>query len=173
MRREHNAGMNREELGRPAEPARMVRRRVQGGSRTAVPRSAYEAPFRPSPTPAGGMIVSALRERDGEVDVVGVDEVDKVQNEFLSAIRSGQMFSREIEVGCGRWSRWMERSLLAFLGSRVTLGASKPVYLRRGPAPHLRPPRRLQRAVPSEPSWSASSGTRPRTATTVPDHRPS
>ena len=38
---------------------------------------------------AGGWLVFGVRETDGALDVVGVVEVDKVQNDFLSTLRSG------------------------------------------------------------------------------------
>ena len=47
---------------------------------------------------AGGWLVFGVREVDGALDVVGVVEVDKVQNEFLSTLRSGKRLNRVITV---------------------------------------------------------------------------
>ena len=66
-------------------------------ARSAVPKSAYKAASAFANT-GGGTIVFGVRDRDGEIEVIGVDQVDKVQNEFLSTIRSGQKLNRLIEV---------------------------------------------------------------------------
>ena len=66
-------------------------------ARHAVPRSAYKAASAFANT-TGGRIVFGVRDSDGDLEVVGVAKVDKVQNEFLSAIRSGQKMSRAIDV---------------------------------------------------------------------------
>ena len=47
---------------------------------------------------AGGWLVFGVREVGGALDVVGVVEVDKVQNDFLSTLRSGKKLNRVITV---------------------------------------------------------------------------
>ena len=95
-------------------------------ARTAVPRSAYRAVSAFANT-GGGTIVFGVAERDGEIDVVGVDEVDKVQNEFLSAIRSGQMLNREIEVGADLVE--VDGKILLAFSVPESPRSQKPVYL--------------------------------------------
>ena len=52
-----------------------------------------------SPTrPAGGWLVFGVRDRGGTLEMVGVMQVDKVQNEFLSTLRSRQKINRAIDV---------------------------------------------------------------------------
>ena len=63
----------------------------------AVPKSSYETVSAFANT-TGGWLVFGVRDSGGTFEVVGVIEVDKVQNEFLSTLRSGQKISREIGV---------------------------------------------------------------------------
>ena len=99
-------------------------------ARAAVPKSAYEAASAFANT-EGGTIVFGVRDREGEVEVVGVDRVDKIQNEFLSTIRSGRKLSREIEVS----AEMIEvdgKTLLAFFIPESPR-SRKPVYLDGNP----------------------------------------
>ena len=66
-------------------------------ARTAAPKTAYETVSAFANT-AGGWLVFGVRDRGGSFEVVGVDEVDKVQGEFLSTLRSGKV-NRTIDVG--------------------------------------------------------------------------
>jgi len=47
---------------------------------------------------AGGHLVFGIKDVHGKFDIVGVIDVDKVQNDFLSCIRSGKKFGIEIDV---------------------------------------------------------------------------
>ena len=66
-------------------------------ARNAAPRSAYETVSAFANT-AGGWLVFGVGDRGGSLEIVGVLQVDKVQNEFLSTLRSGQKISRAIDV---------------------------------------------------------------------------
>ena len=99
-------------------------------ARAAVPKSAYEAVSAFANT-GGGTIVFGVRDRGGEIEVVGVDQVDKVQNEFLSTIRSGQKLSRQIEVEADAIEVG-GRTLLAFFIPE-SARSRKPVYLDGNP----------------------------------------
>ncbi|HEX5731681.1 MAG TPA: RNA-binding domain-containing protein [Blastocatellia bacterium] len=46
----------------------------------------------------GGWLIFGVRERDGNYEVVGVLEVDKVQNDFLSALRAGGKLNKIIQA---------------------------------------------------------------------------
>ena len=63
----------------------------------ATPRSSYETVSAFANT-AGGWLVFGVRDHGGSFEIVGVIEVDKVQNEFLSTLRSGQKMSHAIGV---------------------------------------------------------------------------
>ena len=63
----------------------------------AAPRSSYETVSAFANT-AGGWLVFGIRDLGDAFEVVGVVEVDKVQNEFLSTLRSGQKVNRNIGV---------------------------------------------------------------------------
>ena len=66
-------------------------------ARTAAPKAAYETVSAFANT-AGGWLVFGVRDRGGAFEVVGVVEVDKVQGEFLSTLRSGSKVSRTVSV---------------------------------------------------------------------------
>lgn len=99
-------------------------------ARSAVPKSAYEAASAFANT-GGGTIVFGVRDRKGEIEVVGVDQVDKVQNEFLSAIRSGQKLSREIKVKADAIEVGGKTLLAFFIPESAR--SRKPVYLDGNP----------------------------------------
>ena len=129
MRREQIRTMNREALvDRLKRPEWSDAEFKQ--ARAAVPKSAYEAASAFANT-GGGTIVFGVRDRDGEIEVVGVDRVDKVQNEFLSTIRSGQKLSRSIEVDADA-IEVDGKTLLAFF-IRESPRGRKPVYLDGNP----------------------------------------
>ena len=60
-----------------------------------VPQSAYETVSAFSNT-EGGWLVFGVKDGAGDFEIVGVLEVDKVQNDFLSALRSGQKLNRVV-----------------------------------------------------------------------------
>ncbi len=62
-----------------------------------VPKDAWSTVAAFSNT-AGGSLVFGVRYANGNHEIVGVVEVDKVQNDFLSTVRSGQKLSRAIDV---------------------------------------------------------------------------
>ena len=66
-------------------------------ARNAAPKSAYETVSAFANT-AGGWLVFGVRDRGGSLGIVGVIQVDKVQNEFLSTLRSRQKINRAIDV---------------------------------------------------------------------------
>ena len=66
-------------------------------ARNAAPKSAYETVSAFANT-AGGWLVFGVRDRGGTLEMVGVMQVDKVQNEFLSTLRSRQKINRAIGV---------------------------------------------------------------------------
>jgi ATP-dependent DNA helicase RecG len=47
---------------------------------------------------AGGHLVFGIRDEHGKYEIVGVIDVDKVQNDFLSCIRSGKKFGTGIDI---------------------------------------------------------------------------
>lgn len=64
-------------------------------SQKGVSESAYETVSAFSNT-AGGHLVFGVQETNGNYDIVGVLEVDKVQNDFLSTLRTGDKLNRII-----------------------------------------------------------------------------
>ena len=95
-------------------------------ARTAAPRAAYETVSAFANT-AGGWLVFGVRDHGGTLEIVGVVQVDKVQNEFLSTLRSGQKINRPIGVR----EDLIEtdgKALLVFYVPESPRG-DKPVYL--------------------------------------------
>jgi ATP-dependent DNA helicase RecG len=62
-----------------------------------VPDDAYETVSAFANT-AGGYLVFGVEDNRGSFEIVGVIEVDKVQNDFLSCLRAGRKFNRTISV---------------------------------------------------------------------------
>ena len=91
-----------------------------------VPRAAYQTVSAFSNT-EGGWLIFGVRETAGGFEIVGVLEVDKVQNDFLSALRSGQKLNRVIaaEVQLTKDDR---ETLLVFHIPEVRR-QDKPIYL--------------------------------------------
>ncbi len=91
-----------------------------------VPENAYETVSAFANT-AGGLLVFGVEDGDDGFEVVGVLEVDKVQNDFLSVLRTGQKLnrviaSRESLLDCDG------RAVLVFYIPEASR-ADKPVYL--------------------------------------------
>ena len=91
-----------------------------------VPDSAYETVSAFSNT-EGGWLVFGIRDSAGGYETVGVLEVDKVQNDFLSVLRSGQKLNRVIAVD----ERLIEDDGKAFLVFQIPEARrqDKPIYL--------------------------------------------
>ena len=64
-------------------------------ARRGVPESAYETVSAFSNT-AGGRLVFGIKDSAGGFEIAGVLEVDKVQNDFLTVLRSGQKLNRVV-----------------------------------------------------------------------------
>ncbi len=91
-----------------------------------VPESAYETVSAFSNTD-GGWLVFGVRDRTGGFEIVGVLEVDKVLNDFLSVLRSGQKLNRVI-VAEERLIEDNGKTLLLFHIPEARR-QDKPVYL--------------------------------------------
>ena len=91
-----------------------------------VPESAYETVSAFSNT-EGGWLVFGVRDRGGGFEIVGVLEVDKVQNDFLSALRTGQKLNRVVAAK----ERLIEEDGKALLVFHIPEARrqDKPVYL--------------------------------------------
>ena len=92
-----------------------------------VPDSAYETVSAFSNT-EGGWLVFGVQDDGGGLEIVGVLEVDKVQNNFLSTLRSGQKLNRVIAAD----ERLIEDDGKALLVFHIPEARrqDKPIYLR-------------------------------------------
>ena len=95
-------------------------------ARRDVPKSAYETVSAFANT-EGGWLVFGVRDGAGGFEVVGVMEVDKVQNDFLSVLRSGQKLNRVVAAK----ERLIEEDGKALLVFHIPEARrqDKPVYL--------------------------------------------
>jgi len=95
-----------------------------------VPDDAYKTVSAFANT-AGGWLVFGVSEANGQLLLTGVEQPDKVQNDFLSALRGGQKLNRSVLVEPRRFEI-DGKHVLAF---RVPEAArnDKPVYLRGDP----------------------------------------
>ena len=91
-----------------------------------VPESAYETVSAFSNT-EGGQLVFGVQDKAGRLEIVGVIEVDKVQNDFLGVLRSGQKLNRVIAAK-GRLVEDDGKTLLVFHIPEARR-QDKPVYL--------------------------------------------
>ncbi len=95
-------------------------------ARHAVPKNAYETVSAFANT-EGGWLVFGVRDGAGGFEIVGVLEVDKVQNDFLGTLRSGQKLNRVITAK-ERLIEDDDKALLVFHIPEARR-QDKPVYL--------------------------------------------
>ncbi len=99
-------------------------------ARKGVPEDAYKTVSAYANT-AGGWLIFGVKEAKGEFVVSGVEEVDKVQNDFLSCLRTGDKVNRSIDTR-GSIHKIDDKVVLAFyipeLGRK-----EKPAYLKGDP----------------------------------------
>jgi len=95
-------------------------------ARTAVPKNAYESVSAFANT-EGGRLVFGVKKNGSDFEVVGVVDVDKVQNDFLTTLRQKEKISCIIDV---------KETLKTILGKDILIfyipeanRSEKPVYL--------------------------------------------
>jgi ATP-dependent DNA helicase RecG len=95
-----------------------------------VPEDAYKTVSAFANT-AGGWLVFGVSEVNGQLEVTGVEEPDKVQNDFLAVLRGGQKLNRVITVGAHRYEI-DGKHVFAFYVPEASR-SEKPVYLKGDP----------------------------------------
>lgn len=95
-----------------------------------VPDDAYKTVSAFANT-AGGWLVFGVSEADGQLLLTGVEQPDKVQNDFLSALRGSQKLSRRIAVEPHRFE--IDRKHVLAFHVQESSRADKPVYLKGDP----------------------------------------
>jgi predicted HTH transcriptional regulator len=100
-------------------------------AQTTVPRNAYETVSAFSNT-AGGHLVFGVREEGVGLEVVGVLDVDRVQNEFLTTLRQRDKISLLIDVEEGLHT--VENMDLLVFYIPEAPRTKKPVFLNREPS---------------------------------------
>lgn len=99
-------------------------------AKRGVPDDAYKTVSAFSNT-AGGWLVFGVSEINGQLGVTGVEEPDKVQNDFLAALRGGLKLNRVIAVEAHRFEL-DGRHVFAFHVPELPR-TEKPVYLKGDP----------------------------------------
>lgn len=95
-----------------------------------VPEDAYKTVSAFANT-SGGWLVFGVSEVNHRLEVTGVEEPDKVQNDFLAVLRGGQKLNRVIAVQAHRFEV-DGKHVFAFHVSEMAR-ADKPVYLKGDP----------------------------------------
>lgn len=96
----------------------------------AVPEDAYKTVSAFANT-AGGWMVFGVSEANGRLEVTGVEEPDKVQNDFLAVLRGGQKLNRVIRVTPHRFELDGKHVFVFHIPEMPRL--EKPVYLKGDP----------------------------------------
>ena len=96
-------------------------------SRNGVSEDAYRTVSAFSNT-EGGSLVFGVKDSEGKLEIVGIDAPDKVQNDFLSALRTGDKLNRRINAEAERFE--VENKILLVFHIPEALRSEKPVYLR-------------------------------------------
>lgn len=96
----------------------------------SVPEDAYKTVSAFANT-AGGWLVFGVSEANRQLEVTGVEEPDKVQNDFLAVLRGGQKLNRVIPVEAHRFEI-DGKHVFAFYVPESSR-SEKPVYLKGDP----------------------------------------
>ena len=95
-----------------------------------VPEDAYKTVSAFANT-AGGWLVFGVSDVNGRLDVTGVEEPDKIQNDFLAVLRGGQKLNRIIAVEAHRFE--IDGKHVFAFHVPESPRSEKPVYLKGDP----------------------------------------
>jgi len=96
----------------------------------SVPEDAYKTVSAFANT-AGGWLVFGVSEVDGRLEITGVEEPDKVQNDFLAVLRGGQKLNRVIAMEAHRFE--VDGKHVFAFHVREAARSEKPIYLKGDP----------------------------------------
>jgi ATP-dependent DNA helicase RecG len=95
-------------------------------AKSALPKSVFETASAFANTRGGWLVLGVTQ--DGErFEVSGIDEPDKVQNDFLSVLHAGQKFSHDVVVAEHRYEHDGKVVLAFYVAENPR--TRKPVYL--------------------------------------------
>ena len=95
-----------------------------------VPEDAYKTVSAFANT-AGGWLVFGVQDHNRQLEIVGVEEVDRIQNNFLSTLRSGQKLNRIIQVQEEKYEIEGKHMLAFYIPESPR--NEKPIYLKGDP----------------------------------------
>lgn len=95
-----------------------------------VPEDAYKTVSAFANT-AGGWLVFGVSEVNGQLEITGVEEPDKVQNDFLAVLRGGQKLNRVIAVEAHRFE--IDGKHVFAFNVPESSRSEKPAYLKGDP----------------------------------------
>ena len=99
-------------------------------ARKGVPEDSYSTVSAFANT-SGGWLIFGVKQQRGQFVVSGVEDVDKVQNDFLSCLRAGAKLNKPIDVH-GNIYEIEDKTVLAFFIPELQR-SDKPVYLKGDP----------------------------------------
>jgi len=91
-----------------------------------LPKSAYETACAFANT-KGGHIVLGVQEKNGNYEIVGVSNVDKIQNNFISTLHAGQKFNHDIHPSEQLFN--IDGKIILVFWIPEASRTNKPVYL--------------------------------------------
>ena len=94
-------------------------------AKSEIPKNAWETVSAFSNT-AGGWLVFGVKKEGKNYEILGVKTPEKVEQEFLSVLRSGNKFNKRIEVSCKKYT-FEDKTVLAFYIPKKHK-REKPIY---------------------------------------------
>src|SRR3989344_1964198 len=73
---------------------------------------------------AGGWLIFGVKKEGKNYKVIGVEKPEKIEQDFIGVLRSGQKFNNKVEVKCKKYN-FDGKTVLAFY---ISLSESKPIY---------------------------------------------
>jgi len=88
-----------------------------------IPKNSWETVSAFSNT-AGGWLIFGVKKEGKEYTIIGVSNPEKIQQDFIGVLRSGEKFNKKLEVKCKKYS-FEEKIVLAFY---MPVSKSKPIF---------------------------------------------
>ena len=92
-------------------------------AKSDVPKSSWETVSSFSNT-SGGRLVFGVKKEGKKYDINGVENPEKIEQDFISVLRSGLKFNKKLEVKCQKYN-FGEKIVLAFY---ISASENKPVF---------------------------------------------
>ena len=114
--------MNKEELIEKLEDLEWEDFEVKE-AKSEIPKNSWETVSAFSNT-VGGWLVFGAKKTGKRYDILGVENPEKIEQDFTTVLRNGAKFSRKISVVCKKFN-FGDKTVLAFY---IPVSKIKPVY---------------------------------------------